>query len=102
MRAYLAHLDPRALRLEAQPLDRHHAGERAARPRDVELAAHLALRALERPLQAALGGEEPHERRDRADEERGDKRACSEEKGAQAQKPYPTEKCRRQSLRSAP
>src|SRR5205814_8650258 len=81
VRAELARLDPGAVGVEAQPLDAHDAGEGAVRALERQLAARLALRALERPLQAALGGEEPYQRRDRADEERGDKRACAEEKG---------------------
>ena len=102
MGAELARLDAGAVGLETQPIDRHQAGQRAARARDLELAAHLALRALERPLQPALGSEEPGEGAEESDEERGEQRARAEEEGAQLQKPYPTEKCRRQSLLSAP
>ncbi len=102
MGAELARLDAGAVGLEAQPIDRHQAGQRAARARDLELAARLALRALERPLQPALGGEEPREGAEQTDEERGEQGARGQEEGAQLQKPYPTEKCRRQSLLSAP
>ena len=97
-----ARLDAGAVGLETQPIDRHQAGQRAAGAADCELAARLALRALERPLQPALGGEEPGDGAEQADEQRGGHCTRTEEDGAQPQKPYPTEKCRRQSLCSAP
>ena len=102
MAADLARLDARAIGEEPQLLDGHHARERAADAADRELAAGLALRALERPVQPGLGGEEPGDGAEEADEERGGHCARTDEDGAQPQKPYPTEKCRRQSLRSAP
>jgi hypothetical protein len=56
----------------------------------------------ERPAQACLGAEEPGDGDERGAGERREDGAGTDEDVAGAQKPYPTEKCSRQSLFLAP
>src|SRR5205085_10348149 len=88
--------------LVGEVLDRHQRGKRAARPFDAKLAVRLRLGARERPAKAGLGGEEPHQRRGDAKEERRQQAKRGPDDVARSQKPYPTEKCSRQALSRAP
>ena len=102
MRADVARLDPGAVGLVAHALDQHRGGERAARARDLQVRAGGALGVRDRPAQAGLGAEEPDDADGHGAGERAEKRGRADEDAARAQKPYPTEKCSRQSLVRAP
>jgi hypothetical protein len=83
-------------------LDRHERRERAARAFDAQRAIRLRLGSRERPAKARLGEEEPTERKRDGEEKGGEYAARGKGDGARSQKPYPTEKCSRQSLLRAP
>jgi hypothetical protein len=102
MRADVARLDERAVGLVAHALDEYRRRERAARAFDLQAAAGGALGVGEGPAQSRLGAEEPGKGNDEGKRERAEKGRCTDENVARAQKPYPTEKCSRQSLVRAP
>src|SRR4051812_34283137 len=102
MRTDLARLDPQAIGLEAQVLERHNARQRAVRAVDAKRRSHLALRPLEGPGEPRFRAEQPADRcRGGEEDDRNEDRSAGKDV-AQLQKPYPTEKCSRQSLVSAP
>src|SRR4051812_44911707 len=98
MRADLARLDAKPVGLEAQVLERDDARQRAVRAFDTQRRAHLALRAPERPGKPGFGAEQPADRCRAGEEDDGNEGRPSDKDVAQLQKPYPTEKCSRQSL----
>ena len=102
MRADIARLDERAVGLVAHALDEHRGGERAARALDRQAGADGALGVRQRPAQSRFGAEEPDDADDEGAGKRPEYRGCADEEVPGSQKPYPTEKCSRQSLVRAP
>jgi len=102
MAADVARLHHGAVGVVAHAVDEHRGRERAARAFDVEVPARRVLGVRERPAQAGLGAEKPHNADQRSAYGRGDGGDSADEEMARSQKPYPTEKCNRQSLFLAP
>ncbi len=102
MGADVARNDERAVGLVAQAIDEDGGRERAARAFDREMPARRALGVRQCPAQPGLGAEEPDDADDQGGGERTEDRKSADQDVARAQKPYPTEKCSRQSLVFAP
>ena len=102
VRADLARFDPQSVGLEPNVLEGDDARQGAVRALDPQRRPHFALHALERPAKPGFRAEKPADRRRGADEDHRKQDDSAGEDGAQLQKPYPTEKCSRQSLFKAP